>query len=148
MACRSSTETAGRAHDALAQAKLLELIRRGEIPWSLSQARAFNAFPWEYRGDCAGFLDLPALAGVKTAAPLPPFPDGEAHLEQALRASPERGLTLLLTGPLTPLQLVLRAEPALESRIDRMVWMGGAIDAPGNLEPRTLPAAAVNPYAE
>jgi purine nucleosidase len=55
---------------------------------------------------------------------------------------------LLATGPLTPLQLVLEAEPALESKFERIVWMGGAIDAPGNLDPATLPAAAVNPFAE
>ena len=132
----------------LAQAKLLKLLGREDVRWSLSRARAFNAFPWEYRGDCSGFLALPALSAVDAQPPTPPFPDGERHLAGALAASAEAGLTLVVTGPLTPLQLVLEAEPALESKIRQIVWMGGAIDAPGNLEPRTLPPAAVNPHAE
>ena len=131
-----------------AQARLLALMGRREIPWSLSKARGFNAFPWEYRGDCARFLELPAIAGASAAAPRPPFPDGELHLAEALRGSAAGAVTLLATGPLTSLQLVLEAEPALESKLASIVWMGGAIDVPGNLDPATLPAAALNPYAE
>ena len=131
-----------------AQAKLLQLIGREDVAWSLSSARAFNAFPWEYRGDCVRFLELAPIAAIDAQPPAPPYPDGERHLAEVLRAGGERSITLLATGPLTPLQLVLEAEPALESKIERIVWMGGAIDAPGNLDPATLPAAAANPFAE
>jgi purine nucleosidase len=132
----------------IAQAKLLKLAGREDIAYSLSGARAFNAFPWEYRGDCVRFLDLPTIAATDVSPPQLPYPDGERHLAEALRRSEERSLILLVTGPLTPLPLVLAAEPALESKIDRIVWMGGAIDAPGNLDPATLPPAVVNPFAE
>ncbi len=131
-----------------AQAKLLGLIGREDVACSLSTARAFNAFPWEYRGDCARFLSLPSIAGVDAPAPGPPFPDGERHLAEVLRASPAGSVTLLATGPLTPLQLVLEADPTLAAKLERIVWMGGAIDAPGNLDPATLPPAAVNAFAE
>ncbi|MEZ5364854.1 MAG: nucleoside hydrolase [Bryobacterales bacterium] len=131
-----------------AQAKLFALLGLGDVEWSLSQARAFNAFPWEYRGDCARFLDLPALAGIKPMPPSRPFPDGERHFERVLERESDGAVTVLATGPLTPLQLVLERRPELASKIGRIVWMGGAVDAAGNLDPATLPAAAVNPYAE
>jgi purine nucleosidase len=131
-----------------AQAKLLKLIGRGDVPCSLSSARAFNAFPWEYRGDCVRFLGLAEIASVQTAVSVPPYPDGERHLIDVLRNAEDRSLTLLATGPLTPIQLVLQAEPGLEAKLERIVWMGGAIDAFGNLDPATLPPAAGNPRAE
>jgi purine nucleosidase len=132
----------------VAQARLLKLLGREDVRCSLSSARAFNAFPWEYRGDCVRFLELAEIASVPVAAPAPPYPDGERHLLSVLRSVEDRSLTMLATGPLTPIQLALEAEPALESKLERIVWMGGAIDAPGNLDPATLPSAAVNPYAE
>jgi purine nucleosidase len=131
-----------------AQARLLALMGRESIPWSLSNSRAFNPFPWEYRGDCSRMLDLPGVRDIPAARPQPPFPDGERHLADALRAEDDGGITLLATGPLTPLHLVLEAEPALQVKVARIVWMGGAIDAAGNLDPATLPAAAVNSSAE
>ncbi|MCB1019456.1 MAG: nucleoside hydrolase [Acidobacteria bacterium] len=131
-----------------AQARLFALLDRCDIEWSLSRARAFNAFPWEYRGDCARFLGLPALAGIKPMPSSRPFPDGERHFEQVLERESDGAVTVLATGPLTPLQLVLERRPELESKIERIVWMGGAIDAAGNLDPATLPSAAVNPFAE
>ena len=131
-----------------AQAKLLRLAGREDLTCSLSASQPVNAFPMEYRGDCVRFLELARIAAIDAQPPAPPCPNGERHLAEVLRAASESSITLLATGPLTPVQLVLEAEPALESKLERIVWMGGAIDVPGNLDPATLPAAAVNPFAE
>lgn len=129
-----------------AQHRLLALAGRPDIPASLSAARAVNPFPWKYRADCVRFVALDALG---QATPIsPPYNDGEQHLIQALEAAGQSGLTILATGPLTQLQLVLERRPQLENRIREIVWMGGAVDVPGNLEPETLPGVPVGIRAE
>lgn len=129
-----------------AQHRLLDLAGRPDIPASLSSARPVNPFPWKYRSDCVRFVALEALG---QAAPFaPPYADGERHLVQALEAVGQAGLTILATGPLTQLQLVLERRPDLERRIREIVWMGGAVDVAGNLEPETLPGVPMGRRAE
>jgi len=129
-----------------AQHRLLALAGRPDIPASLSSARAVNPFPWKYRSDCVRFVALDALG---EALPIsPPYPDGEQHLAEALESTGQGGLTILATGPLTQLQLVLERRPQLESRIREIVWMGGAVAVAGNLEPETLPGVPVGQRAE
>lgn len=129
-----------------AQHRLLALAGRPDIPASRSAARAVNPFPWKYRSDCVRFVALDALG--KTTPISPPYPDGEQHLVQALESCGDRGLTILATGPLTQLQLVLERRPQFEGRIREIVWMGGAVDVAGNLEPETLPGVPVGQRAE
>lgn len=129
-----------------AQHRLLALAGRPDISASLSAARAVNPFPWKYRSDCVRFVALDALG--QTTPISPPYPDGERHLVQALESCGDRGLTILATGPLTQLQLVLERRPQLEGRIREIVWMGGAVDVAGNLEPETLPGVPVGQRAE
>jgi purine nucleosidase len=129
-----------------AQHLLLALAGRPDIPASLSSARAVNPFPWKYRSDCVRFVGLDALG---QATPIsPPYRDGEQHLTQALESAGDDGVTILATGPLTQLQLVLERRPQLESQIREIVWMGGAVDVRGNLEPETLPGVPVGQRAE
>ena len=129
-----------------AQHRLLALVGRPDIPASLSSARAVNPFPWKYRSDCVRFVQLDALGQAPPISP--PYPDGEQHLVDALESAGQGALTILATGPLTQLQLVLEHRPQLESRIREIVWMGGAVDVPGNLEPETLPGVPVGRRAE
>lgn len=129
-----------------AQHRLLALAGCPNIPASLSSARALNPFPWKYRSDCVRFVQLDALGQAPPISP--PYPDGEQQLIQALESAGGKGLTILATGPLTQLQLVLEREPQLESQIREIVWMGGAVDVPGNLEPETLPGVPVGKRAE
>ena len=127
------------------QRKLLVLAGRPDVPVSLSRARGFNPFPWSYRTDCVRMERLPELRAIVAPEERPPYPDGEAHLREALRQGP---LTLLATGPLTPLQLALKPEPDLSRNLERIIWMGGAIDAPGNLEAHTIPDVETTGRAE
>jgi purine nucleosidase len=57
-------------------------------------------------------------------------------------------VTVLCLCPLTPLANLLREHPEAGDKIDRLLWMGGALDVAGNLDPTTLPALVANPYAE
>jgi purine nucleosidase len=117
------------------------------IPLGLSRARGWNAFPWTYRGDCIAEGTIAALADVPENSAWPPYPDGDALLEGWLTACAP-GVTVLVTCPLTPLASVLRRRPALKKKIGRIVWMGGAIGVPGNLDPDTVPTPPGNGCAE
>ena len=55
-----------------------------------------------------------------------------------------KNLTLLAVGPLTNLALALRLDPTFMNNISRLVVMGGAIEAHGNM----TPAAEFNIYAD
>ena len=70
-----------------------------------------------------------------------PDPAGQAEPEHAalaiLRLSHEHAGRLLLValGPLTNLALALRLDPTLPQRVARLVVMGGAVSAHGNITP-------------
>ncbi|MFC4348609.1 nucleoside hydrolase [Kordiimonas lipolytica] len=125
--------------------KIQQYIGRTDIPLSLSGARGFNPFPWPYRADCIKQGEVAALAPYGPHPDWPPYPDGDAWLEQYLDSVPEPVILLCLC-PATPIAELLKRRPELEAKIDHMIWMAGAVDVAGNLDPDTLPIA--NPYAE
>lgn len=81
-----------------------------------------------------------------TAEDLVPPPDGFAQrtkaetthgaqfLADAVRANPNQ-VTILAVGPLTNLALAFRLYPEIVPLVKRIVYMGGAIDVPGNVTP-------------
>src|SRR5712692_8205104 len=81
--------------------KIQSFIGRTDIPIGLSRARGWNPFPWQYRGDCVKEGNIGVLNWLRGNAKWPPYPDGDALLEQLMnKAAP--GMTLLVTSPLTP----------------------------------------------
>jgi purine nucleosidase len=129
--------------------RLQQFIGRPDIPLALSESRGWNAFPWEYREDCVKFGELPILKPYRSTVPTPP-PSGDKLVAQLLEQAISTGhkLTILLTTGFTPLTDVIRAKPQLTAGIDRVVWMGGAINVPGNLDPKTISPAVANKHAE
>ncbi|HSM84710.1 MAG TPA: nucleoside hydrolase [Candidatus Limnocylindrales bacterium] len=132
-----------------AASRLQQFLGREDIPLALSRARGWNAFPWSYRTDCVSFGQIPSLQPYKSKVGTPP-PSGEALLMQLLEQAIAAGapLTVLVTSPMTPLTDVLKADFKLIEGIDKVVWMGGAINVPGNLDPTTVPPAVANKHAE
>jgi purine nucleosidase len=132
-----------------AASKLQQFLGREDIPLALSRARGWNPFPWPYRSDCVAFGQIPSLQPYKSKVTTPP-PSGEALLTQLLEHALAAGspLTVLNTGPMTPLTDVLQADFRLIEGIEKVVWMGGAINVPGNLDPKTVPPVVANTHAE
>ena len=132
-----------------ASSRLLQFLGRTDIPLALSRTRGWNAFPWQYRGDCVSFDELPILHSYKPDLSSPP-PDGEVLLTKLLQEAihTNRPLTLLMTGPMTPLTHVLSKSALLINGVGQIVWMGGAIDVPGNLDPTTTNPRGANKHAE
>ncbi len=119
------------------------------IPLSLSVARMYNPFPYEYRGDCIRQASVAALQPFGPPPP-PPYPSGEAALRALLRKAidTQTPVTLVCTASLTTLYHVFHADPELEAGVEHLLWMGGAIRVLGNLDPKTIPAVIANPAAE
>lgn len=122
----------------------------GHIPLTLSNARGWNAFPWEYRSDCIRMGTIAALKPYARHPAWPPYPSGEAmFVELVTQAILDKNpVTVLATGPVTTITNAVCNNPALLEGIKEIIWMGGAIDVPGNLDPKTIPPQIANKHAE
>jgi purine nucleosidase len=117
-----------------ASRKICDLAGRSDVPVARSRVRGLHPFPIEARRDSFSVDILPVLNehdGVRT--PLVGEP-GEQWLAGVLAAATQPA-TVLCTGPLTTIAAALRLDPAAEERIERIVWMGGALRVSGNVDP-------------
>jgi purine nucleosidase len=112
--------------------KLLHLLGQAHVPMSVGQYHGINAFPSAWRAQPRALNAFPSLLAL-------PHHTGELHPQaspavlRAQLAAASRPVTVLLTGPCSTLVQALALEPALASRIGQVVWMGGAVDVPGNV---------------
>ncbi|MDW8479031.1 MAG: nucleoside hydrolase [Xanthomonadales bacterium] len=115
--------------------KLLEVAERTEIPVHPGAQRALAGAI-----ERAGFVH--GRDGFGDTGYLPPAKRPEAEpaalaIVRLARAHAGR-LTVVALGPLTNLALALALDPGLPERVARLVVMGGAADAAGNLERRAV----------
>jgi inosine-uridine nucleoside N-ribohydrolase len=120
--------------------KILEFVGRTEIPVAAGAARPLVREPYvaAYVHGETG-MDGPDLPQPRTA---PVAQHAVDFLAGRLLGS-ERPVTLVPTGPLTNIGLLLARYPEVAERIERIVLMGGAI-AEGNV----TPAAEFNVWAD
>jgi inosine-uridine nucleoside N-ribohydrolase len=120
--------------------KVLELAGRADIP-------------------VAAGADAPLVRTLRTAAnvhgesgldgpdlPEPSTAPVDGHAADVLAELIEPGVVLVPTGPLTNVALLLERHPDVRDRLERIVWMGGAI-AEGNVTPAAEFNAFVDPEA-
>jgi inosine-uridine nucleoside N-ribohydrolase len=111
--------------------RVLELAGRGEIQVAAGADRPLTREPnvaASVHGESGlDGPDLPAPVGAPVAQHAVDFLAG--HLNAA-----DRPITLIPTGPLTNIALLLAQHPGIGAKIERIVLMGGAI-AEGNVTP-------------
>ena len=111
--------------------RVLELAGRGDMPVAAGAVKPLIREPMvaaSVHGETGlDGPDLPPAQGAPVAAHAVDF------LAERLRAS-DRPVTVIPTGPLTNIALLLAQHPGIEEQIDRIVLMGGAI-AEGNVTP-------------
>ncbi len=113
--------------------KILDLMGCSHVPVAESTVRGINPFPRLYRRDSFVVDHFPILNQNETIrTPLLAEP-GQDFMIRVLRESPEP-ITLMVTGPLTNVANALDTAPEVESKIQRIVWMGGALNVSGNVE--------------
>ncbi len=114
--------------------KICDLFGHSPIPVVTSAARPANPFPHAWRNDSWIVDALPILNEASTIrTPFVEAVPAPAFLVDHLRNA-RRPVTLVFTGPLTHLALALEMAPDIESQVEELVWMGGALDVPGNVE--------------
>ncbi|GAA3300195.1 nucleoside hydrolase [Streptomyces cinereospinus] len=110
---------------------VLEQAGAGDVPVARGAARPLIEAPRSARHvhghDGMGDLGLPAPARS------PADVDAVTLLRREILAAP-RPVTLVPTAPLTNIALLLRTHPEVTARIERIVFMGGAV-AVGNATP-------------
>jgi inosine-uridine nucleoside N-ribohydrolase len=95
-----------------------------------------------YVGAQRPLVHTPAMAGLEGplafqgafAAPpkfAPAAPSAPGYLARAIRRAPGQ-ITILALGPMTNIAVLLRLHPDLETKIKRIVFMGGNVHVPGN----------------
>jgi purine nucleosidase len=144
---RAITTVAGNvplAQTTLNALRICDLARRSDVPVYAGAAR-----PILCELETAEFICGPdGLAGADLPPPQRRHADEGAvqFIISALRAAPERGITLCPLGPLTNIALALRVAPDIAPKIRRIVLMGGAL-ALGNITPAAEFNFYVDPHA-
>jgi purine nucleosidase len=114
--------------------KLLGFLGRSSVTVAESTVRGVNPFPRLFRRDCFTVDLLPILnERDDLQAPLA-AESGQRFMARRLAEAMEP-VTLLVTGPLTTVASALDLAPEIERNVGEIVWMGGALDAPGNIDP-------------
>lgn len=129
--------------------KIQSFMGKEDVPLALSNARGWNPFPYVYRKDCIREGKIDSLKDERSPD-WPPYPSGEELLVNLLGSAVRNNkpVTMLVNCPLTTLRNVLSKYPELEQGIERLIWMGGAVNVTGNLDPKTIPSEIANPKAE
>ena len=129
----------GLRHTVANALKLCDVAGRDDVP-----VFAGCAQPLLHAAPDAAYVHGQDGFGDTGYAPSPRAPEAEHAALAILRLSHEHAGRLLLValGPLTNLALALKLDPTLPQRIDRLVVMGGAVTAHGNI----TPAAEFNVY--
>ena len=111
--------------------RLLDLIEQPHVPVAVGPPAPLRQSP--EASSAHGEDGLGGEAGPASAR----RPVAESAAEQLVRLARSRPgeLSVLALGPLTNLALALLLEPELPSLLREVVWMGGAVHAPGNRTP-------------
>ncbi len=114
--------------------KMMDLMGHSDIPVGESTVRGLNPFPRVWRQTCFAVDHFPILNDKERIDTPLVQESGQQFMARLLREAPEP-VTLLVTGPLTTVAAALDIAPEVEPKIGRIVWMGGALNVPGNVDP-------------
>lgn len=122
---------------------LLQRLGRNDIPIvpGAGEPLMGNRQPW-YANEERLFGNAEYLGAFARPRPEPMKPGKENAVDFIIRKVKEfpNEVTLLVTGPATNIALAVKTHPEIVPLVKRVIYMGGAIDMPGN----TTPAAEFN----
>ena len=112
--------------------KILKLTGKDKVPVAQGIIRPVNPFPKEWRAQPMVVNAFPQmLLTNEDTTMISPLPAHDFIAEQ-LRQN-EDPITVLITGPSSNLVKSLQEHPELHSKVKEVIWMGGAVDVPGNV---------------
>lgn len=113
--------------------KIIDLMGFSQISVAESTVRGINPFPQLYRRDSFIVDHLPILNQSEIINTPLVAETGQDFMVRVLREA-SAPVTLMVTGPLTTVAVALEKAPEIEAKIQKIVWMGGALNVPGNVE--------------
>jgi len=113
--------------------KILDLFGRSDVQVAESTVRGLNPFPRIFRRDAFTVDHFPILNEREGIHAKLAAGTGQAFMARVLCEAKEP-VTLLATGPLTTVAAALDMAPDIEAKIKKIVWMGGALNVPGNVD--------------
>lgn len=114
--------------------KILDLMDVKGVTVARSNVRGVNPFPRIFRRDAFTIDHLPILnQNEEIRTPLSPK-NAPEFIVDTLKAQNEP-VTILETGPLTTVAAALDLAPEIENKVKQLVWMGGALNVGGNVDP-------------
>jgi purine nucleosidase len=114
--------------------KMMDLMGKSHITVAESTVRGLNPFPRIWRQTAFAVDHFPMLNDKDVLDTPLAEESGQQYMARLLTTAPEP-VTLLVTGPLTTVAAALDIAPEAEHKIKRIVWMGGALNVPGNVDP-------------
>lgn len=106
--------------------------RGDKLEVAKSNSRAVNQFPEAWRTASYSFNSLPILN--ESGKMITKEADQPAHLDMVTKLeNATEPVTVVMTGPLTDLARALDAAPEIETKIEKLYWMGGSLDGHGNV---------------
>jgi purine nucleosidase len=111
--------------------KLLTLAGKPDIDIGVGNYYGINAFPAEWRAKPKVLNALPALINIDTSLQ-GEIKDSVDLLLQTIKSSSQL-VTILLTGPCSNLVFAIEQDRSILQNIAEVIWMGGAVDVPGNV---------------
>lgn len=127
-------------------ARVCDFLGLKNIPIGYGVSESFDktkgeAFPDYIRSFADTLIDKAGLPPTKRIDFKP-----AVELFEELLSKSTSPVTIIATGPLTDLALLLKSKPSLRHKIGRIVMMGGAIVVPGNI--KDLDPTSTNTVAE
>ena len=118
--------------------KILDLWGEASVPVAESTVRGVNPFPMLYRRDSFVVDHLPILNESEQIRTFLVRETGQQWMVKALQQA-EHPVTLMVTGPLTTVAAAIAIAPEITAQIEKIVWMGGALNVPGNVSAEVEP---------
>ena len=113
-----------------ANLKIITMAGR-KIRFAYSTEKGKNPFPEDYKASAMRAMLLPKFINLQEDKSLLMKMNAYDFLGRAIIESEDK-VNVLLTGPPTNLTIALKRYPQLKDNIDKVIWMGGAVDVPGN----------------
>ena len=121
-----------QAYEAMIKIATYLNLERAEI--AVSPDPMPNPFPDNWRRESYIINELPLFSENDFRKP---YPNGKGRrVDSAFAdclANSKAPVTIVATGPMTNVSMILKAQPELRSKVAEIVIMGGAINVPGNV---------------
>lgn len=112
--------------------KILKLFNRTQVPVAQGNHHGIHPFHYDWRAQPKMVNALPTMLSIEENTSQITSEAADQFIANALTKTSEP-VTVLMTGPCTNLVKAFEIAPTCKANIDKVVWMGGAVDVKGNV---------------